>query len=136
MLVGLLVASVGVVGLGVVGLAEGAAKKPSLKVNVPKQVKVGKSFKVKASGYSGKFNAVTIYARSAAAGACGATKAEEGAHRTGYRADLATNQSFKKSKAFVASSPQPALACVYLWEFAKPAATDQIRVSKSFTIVP
>ena len=96
--------------MGGVGLAASKKKKASLKVTVPSNARVNQNYAIKVKGYSGRFNALSVYASKIK---CPKNQADASStFVNGYSYALTPKHKFKKNNnTFVASTSGKRTAC-------------------------
>jgi hypothetical protein len=123
------------------GLVQGAPTPPSLKVTgVPKTAKPAQTLMIKASGYAGKFDTVSLYV---AKDKCAGTESAEAKTHSGMSHSygraffyVKPNKSYNGSRALVVNGKpgDTGHACVYLFQKAHTKAADQLHRAKSFKL--
>jgi 3D (Asp-Asp-Asp) domain-containing protein len=134
--IGLLVAVMVVLAVALVGgvttsQAKTATKKASLSVSVPASVKNGKTFKVKASGYSGKFDRVALF--TAIGSSCAKTEAAETAVYSPVVFTISTKHNYKVHHSYTAATAGKHVVCAYLYS-STDASGPQKHKAKKFTV--
>jgi hypothetical protein len=120
--------------LASVGLAATKKKKASINVTVPSNAKVNQVYNIKVKGYSGRFNALSVYASKIK---CPKNAASASATFTGgYTYPLTTKHKYKQnSNKFVASTSGKRTACVYLYDSSDPGGSQKHKF-KSYSVSP
>ena len=120
--------------MGGVGLAASKKKKASLKVTVPSNARVNQNYAIKVKGYSGRFNALSVYASKIK---CPKNQADASStFVNGYSYALTPKHKFKKNNnTFVASTSGKRTACVYLYDSSNPGGSQKHKF-KPYNVSP
>jgi hypothetical protein len=117
---------------GGVGIADGKkpAKKATLTLTVPKNVKTGTKYTVELKGYSGKFTKLAVSAHKSS---CGATVKEENTTYTIYTHLVPSQKNYDWTTKFTAGKPGTRHVCAYLYNQSNRGDTSQRHKSVTYT---
>lgn len=134
----LLVLMLVVVGGSSLAAAKGKQKTASLKISIPASVVGGANFKVKASGYSGKYNSLlaVAYGSSFAASSCPPATNFPSHLYTKVSKNHTFNVKLSPTQAHPSSASNPGIhtVCVFLFNSAPTSTFQQIVKSKHYQV--